>query len=125
MGQVCFIAISSNRACHHGLHCSQFNVPAHAVVVHLSECSKAGVRGKDPASLLHCTRSAVACWAVAVGCKHSARLAPLHLADQHVGPFLYRVRGVYAGQGPSVGRHLLPLAPLSHAYPQFMFGPRA
>ena len=24
MGQVCFSAISSNRACHHSLHCSQF-----------------------------------------------------------------------------------------------------
>ena len=67
MKQVCFTAISSNRACHHGLHCSQINVPAHAVVVRLSECSMAGVRGKDPSSLLHCTRSAVACWAVAVG----------------------------------------------------------
>ena len=26
MGQVCFTATSSNRACHHGPHCSQFSV---------------------------------------------------------------------------------------------------
>ena len=48
--------------------------------------------------------------AVGVGCKHSARLTPLCVVDRHVGPFLYRVRGAHAGQGSSVGRHLLPLA---------------
>ena len=125
MGQVCFTTISSNRACPHGLHCSQFNAPAHAVVVRLSKCSMAGVRGKDPSSLLHCTGSAVACWAVAVGCKHSARLTPLRRVDRRVGPFLHRVWGVHAGQGSSAGRHLLPLAPLGHTYPRLMFGPWA
>ena len=28
MGQVCFSAISSNCACHKGLHCSESSVPA-------------------------------------------------------------------------------------------------
>ena len=43
MAQVCFAAISSNHACHHGLHCSQFSVPVHAFSVRLSRCSLAGV----------------------------------------------------------------------------------
>ena len=33
MGQVCFTAISSSRACPHGLHCSQFSVPDHVLCV--------------------------------------------------------------------------------------------
>ena len=85
MGQVCFTAISSNRSGHHDLHCSQFNVLAHAVVVHLSECSMAGVRGKDPSSLLHYNRSVVACWAVVVGGKHSATLTPFRLVVGMLG----------------------------------------
>ena len=86
MGQVCFTAISFNRTCHHSLHYSQFSVPAHVPCVRLSKCSMAGVRGYVPSSLLHCTRSAVACWE----CKHSARLTLLCLGDRRVGPYLYR-----------------------------------
>ena len=37
-------AISSNRACHHCLHCSQFSVPDHVLWVPLSECSMAEIR---------------------------------------------------------------------------------
>ena len=44
MGQVCFTAISSNCACHHSLHCSEFSVPDHVLCVRLSECSMAGVK---------------------------------------------------------------------------------
>ena len=65
MGQVCFTAISPN-ACPHGVHCSEFSVPVHAFGVRLSECSMAGVTDKVPSSLLHCTRSAVACRAAGV-----------------------------------------------------------
>ena len=43
MGQVCFSAISSNRACHHGLHCSLFSVPSRVQCVFF-DCSSAGVR---------------------------------------------------------------------------------
>ena len=48
MGQACFTTISSNRACHHGLHCSQFSVPAHAVVVRFSECLNGWGQGSLP-----------------------------------------------------------------------------
>ena len=120
-GQICFTAISSNYACHRGLHCSSFSVPAHAVGVRLSKCSMAGVRGKDP-SLLHCTKSALACGAM--GCKHWARLTPLCLVDRRFGPFLYWVRGGHSGQGSSAGGHLLLLAPLGHAFPLLVFGPK-
>ena len=39
MGRVCFTAISSNRACHHGPHCSQFRSCS---LSPLSECSGGG-----------------------------------------------------------------------------------
>ena len=55
-------------------------------------------------------------------CKHSARLTPMCLVDRH---FLHWARGVHAGQGSSAGRHLLPLAPLGHAFPLLVFGPWA
>ena len=75
-GQVCFTAISSNRACHHSLHCCQFSAPDHVLCVRLSKSSVAGVRGKDPSSLLHCTKSAVTCWAVGVQTLGQAQCLP-------------------------------------------------
>ena len=39
------------------------------------------------------------------------------------GQFLYRVRGVHAGQGLTVGGHLLLLALLGHPIPCNVIGP--
>ena len=61
MGQVCFTTISSNRARHHSLHCSQFSVPD--LCVRFPSVQWLG-SGKVPSSLFHSTRSAVACRAV-------------------------------------------------------------
>ena len=121
MGQVCFTAISSNRACHHGLHCSQFSAPDHVLCVRLSECSMAGVRGKGPFSLLHCTMAAVACRAVGVQTFGQAHAHVPGRSACWAVPLL-RARGAHAGQGEWAGRHSLLLAPLGCAFPLLVFG---
>ena len=66
MGQVCFTAISSNRAC------PTVFIALSSVfqIIVLCACYPSvqwlGLRAKVPSSLRHCTRSAVACWAVGV-----------------------------------------------------------
>ena len=65
-GQVCFTAIRSNCACHHGLHCIQFGATAQADI-------NGSEKGQGLDNSLHCTRSAVARWAP---CKHSKRPTP-------------------------------------------------
>ena len=74
MGQVCFTAISSNRACHHGLHCSQFSVPSRVHCVRIPVFFGWGQGARSLSSLVHCLGqlSPVVLW----GCKHSARLTP-------------------------------------------------
>ena len=64
MGQVCFTAISSNRACP-----TVFIALSSVLqIIVLCACCPSvqwlGLRAKVPSSLWHCTRSAVACWAV-------------------------------------------------------------
>ena len=64
MGQVCFTAISSNRAC------PTVFIALRSVfqIIVLCACCPSvqwlGLRAKVPSSLRLCTRSAVACWAV-------------------------------------------------------------
>ena len=64
MGQVCFTAISSNCAC------PTVFIALSSVfqIIVLCACCPSvqwpGLRAKVPSSLRHCTRSAVACWAV-------------------------------------------------------------
>ena len=100
IGQGCFTAISSSRACHHGPHCSQFSVPECALCVRCAEGQR--VRSQDPFSLLQCTRAAVACWACGdANTRPGSR--PLGLADRLFGPCLYWGRGVHAGQGRGIG----------------------
>ena len=77
-----------------------------------------GARFLPPFSTVPGQLSPVGPW----DCKHSTRLTPVCLADRRVGPYLYLVRGVHAGQGPSVGGHLLPLAPFGHALPLLFVG---
>ena len=50
MGQVCFAAISSNRACHHGLHCFQFSVPDLCVCFPSVQGLGSGARSLPPFS---------------------------------------------------------------------------
>ena len=67
MGQVCFTAISSNRAC------PTVFIALSSVfqIIVLCACCPSvqwlGLRAKVPSSLRHCTPSAVACWAVGHG----------------------------------------------------------
>ena len=73
-----------------------------------------GVRGKDPSSLLHCTTSAVACWAVGVqtfGQAHA--LVPCQSAYR-AAPRLGEGKMVGGGGGrPAVARSRSPLALLN------------
>ena len=57
--------------------------------------------------------------------KHSATCMPVCLVDRLAGLFLYRVRGVYAGQRSSGGGQLRLLAPFGHPLPLLVFGPWA
>ena len=49
-GQVCFSAISSNRACHHRLHCPQFSVPDLCVRLPSVQWVGSGARSLPPFS---------------------------------------------------------------------------
>ena len=106
MGQVSFTAISSNRACPHGLHCSQFSVPDHVLCVRCPSVQWLGSGAKVPSSLPPLYQGS----GHLSGCgsaKHLAGLTPLCLADRRDEPYLYRVTGVHAGQGSSAGGRLL------------------
>ena len=74
MGQVCFRAISSNRACHRGLHCSQFSVPDHVLCVRFPKVQwlGSGAGSLPPFSTVPGQLSPVGLWE----CKRSARLTP-------------------------------------------------
>ena len=64
MGQVCFTAISSNRACHYGLHCSQFSVPDHFLCVRFPKVRwlGTGARSLPPFSTVPGQLSPVGWW---------------------------------------------------------------
>ena len=63
-GQVCFTAISSNRNCHHGLHCSQFSVANRVLCVRCPEGQWLGLgaRSLPPFSTVLGQLSPVGLW---------------------------------------------------------------
>ena len=108
MGQVCFYAVSSNRACHYGLHCSQFSVPDHVLCVRFLSVQwlGSGSRSLRPVSTVPGQLSPVGLCAWQTFIQAYACVP----GDRHAGLFLYRVRGMYAGQGSSAGGDLQLLA---------------
>ena len=96
MGQGCFTAISSNRTGHRGLHCSQFRAPDPVHCLCYPRVQWLGL-GQGP-SLFHCTRVAIACWAI--GCVRGWGWGGWHDA------WLYGGRGWGGGAAEGGGRGL-------------------
>ena len=48
LARICFTAIKSNRACHHGLHCSSCSVPDHVLCVRFPKVQWPGSGARSP-----------------------------------------------------------------------------
>ena len=121
MGQVCFTAISSNRACHPVL-ISLDSVCQIMFSAFAFQAFNGWGQGQGP-FLLYPLYQVSCRLSGCVRGKHSARRTPVCLVDRLARPFLYWVRGVNAGQRLTVGGHLGLLAPFGHDLPLHVFGP--
>ena len=84
------------------------------LTLRLSACLSAQWPGSGPRTLPHLSTvparlSPVGLWLW--GCKHSARLTPLRLVDQHVGPFLDGAKGRTCRSGVIRGQALASAGP--------------
>ena len=101
MGQVCFTAISSNRACP-TVFIALSSVFQIIVLCACCPCVQwLGLRAKVPSFLRHCTRSAVACWAVGGGGSKRASTGGLVARGAGTGCWSGALRKGWPGPRPS------------------------